>query len=437
MASIKFIIQNKSTEAQIYCRFSLGRGQVFKRKAGFMIDAKDWSDIKGYPIQRDAEQKSRKLKTSLENLSQQIIEQYNNDYQNGKEINSDWLKYTIDKYHNQDEARNLDLITEFAKKHISDLPYKIINGSMGVKDTTVKKYQTVLNKILAFEKYESKQFHIADICPLWGKRFIKYLVEVEHLSTGYVGRLIKFVKTFALEAQKEGILTNPNLSYLQGFTTKHDPKVLDFEELSALLSTRFANPKLENAKDWLIIGCYTGQRVSDLLRMSSKMIKILHGFEFIVITQEKTKKNVQIPLHPVVKHILTKRNGNFPDTFSPNHISNSTIFNRYLKTICKQAGINTLETGERFDQASKRKIKGTFEKWEFVSSHICRRSFATNFYAQEKYPTPLLMNITAHSSEKQFLEYIGKPPLDFSVQLAKIWANEPKPEMKKLRIIEI
>lgn len=45
------------------------------------------------------------------------------------------------------------------------------------------------------------------------------------------------------------------------------------------------------------------------------------------------------------------------------------------------------------------------EKWEILSSHIGRRSFATNFYG--KIPTPLLMEATRHSSEQMFLRYIN------------------------------
>jgi len=39
-------------------------------------------------------------------------------------------------------------------------------------------------------------------------------------------------------------------------------------------------------------------------------------------------------------------------------------------------------------------------------------------------PTPLLMNITGHTTEKMFLEYIGKQPIDYSMQLAEIWSKE-------------
>jgi hypothetical protein len=38
-----------------------------------------------------------------------------------------------------------------------------------------------------------------------------------------------------------------------------------------------------------------------------------------------------------------------------------------------------------------------------MSLQICRRFFATNFYAEEKYPAPLLMNITVNRTEKMLL----------------------------------
>lgn len=45
-------------------------------------------------------------------------------------------------------------------------------------------------------------------------------------------------------------------------------------------------------------------------------------------------------------------------------------------------------------------------KYNFITSHCFRRSFATNFYG--KVPTPILMGITGHSEERVFLKYINK-----------------------------
>lgn len=154
------------------------------------------------------------------------------------------------------------------------------------------------------------------------------------------------------------------------------------------------------------------------------MIEILHGFQFIVLKQKKTGKLVQIPIHQKVKEILDVNRGEFPKVFSANEGSNSALFNKYLKEICEIAGLTKLCKGKLRNKETGRTEVGEYPKHKLVSSHICRRSFATNFYAEEKYPTPLLMNITAHGTEKMFLSYIGKKPIDYGVQLAKIWEKE-------------
>ena len=66
---------------------------------------------------------------------------------------------------------------------------------------------------------------------------------------------------------------------------------------------------------------------------------------------------------------------------------------------------------------TNRKEKGMYPKYELVTSHICRRSFATNFYA--KMPTALIIRVTGHSTEREMLNYIAKPPIDFAEEMAR------------------
>jgi len=63
-----------------------------------------------------------------------------------------------------------------------------------------------------------------------------------------------------------------------------------------------------------------------------------------------------------------------------------------------------------------RKEYGTYEKWELVSSHIGRRSFASNNFG--KIPTRLLMSATGHKKEDMFLKYIGKSQTEQAKELA-------------------
>ena len=47
----------------------------------------------------------------------------------------------------------------------------------------------------------------------------------------------------------------------------------------------------------------------------------------------------------------------------------------------------------------------TFKKFELITTHTARRSFATNAYLQNV-PTISIMKITGHRTEKSFLKYI-------------------------------
>jgi hypothetical protein len=63
-----------------------------------------------------------------------------------------------------------------------------------------------------------------------------------------------------------------------------------------------------------------------------------------------------------------------------------------------------------------RKESKQYKKYELVTSHIGRRSFATNFYGI--IPTSLLIGATGHSTEAMFLNYIGKTDTQKANQLA-------------------
>jgi len=134
-------------------------------------------------------------------------------------------------------------------------------------------------------------------------------------------------------------------------------------------------------------------------------------------TQKKTDKEMVVPLHKKVLEILGKRNGEFPHSISDQK------YNDYIKEVCKLAKINELIEGKlskniEKDKKKKKKIRrvsGTYSKYELISSHAGRRSFATNFYGT--IPTTYLINVTGHSSEAMFLNYIGKSNKDLAMEI--------------------
>jgi integrase len=333
---------------------------------------------------------------------------------------------------------------EYGKYFLKNLKYKTNDKTkkIGVTHATEKKYQTIVNKLIAFDKYNKTRTKLIDVNLKFRMELIDYFSKVDKLSDNTIGRYLKFVKSICLDAEKNGYKLSSQLKDFMGFSIDAPKVILNLKEIEQIKNTKFVSEAHEIAKDWLIIGCFTGQRVSDLLRMNKSFIQHIQGYDFIVLTQQKTKKTVQIPIHFEVQEILDKRDGDFPPTFSKNIDSGKAMFNRYLKQLSKLAGIETMVTGNKFDEKKKRYIRGVYPKYELVASHICRRSFASNHYASELYPTPILMNITAHKTEKMFLTYIGKEPIDYSIQLAEIWqkvgGKRKKSEEKKadLKVIK-
>ena len=151
---------------------------------------------------------------------------------------------------------------------------------------------------------------------------------------------------------------------------------------------------LEHVRDIFIVGCLTGQRVSDYSRICEDMITEIGGTEFILITQQKTEKKVYIPVDRRVRAILAKYDGKLP----PVH---SNEMNKLVKTIGLLLGW-THDCG--FDEKRLNPKRGR-RFCDMLLSHTARRSFATNAY-KAGVPLPSIQAITGHSSEAQLRRYL-------------------------------
>jgi len=437
MATIKYLLQSKSSTAPVYARLSLGKSKSIKRKTGFVFDFRKWSTTTGYPKTNDAN--SKQLKNKLKELDVFIIHRYNIDYTKGIVINSNWLVEVIDEFHGRTKPNKTEYLIEYGNEFLEKLPHKITKNGTPTSKDTITKYTTIVKKLTEFEVFSKCKFLLKDVNLQFKDEFVKYLTEEDNIGLNTAGRYLNFVKTILLDARKNGRALSYQIDDFKGFTVPPPIVTLNFDEIEQIKNTEYENENLDIARDWLIIGCFIGQRVSDLLRLTKDFIIIEKGIPYIKVTQKKTKKTVQIPIHDETKEILNKRKGNFPPVFSNNEDSNSALFNRYLKEVCEIAGINKPTKGNLNNPKTNRYETGTYPKWMLVSSHICRRSFATNFYGIEKNTTPLLKAITGHSTEKMFLTYIGKEANDFAFQLAKAWeetSSKNKSNTVKLKVIK-
>lgn len=261
--------------------------------------------------------------------------------------------------------------------------------------STYHRYMVFYNLIEQFQGEICKHIYIENVDGNFAAEFLKF-GHKENYSTSTINRTIKFFKTILNFVERKGIKTN--VKELEVSREKQYKEIITLteEEIFRIKNTAISDD-LEIARDWLLISCYTGQRFSDFIHFSVDQIMYIHNKPFIFFIQKKTNKHIQLPLHPVVSEILSKNNDQFPKALS------MKIYNEHIKQIAKISKINQLVYTRK--RTGFRSLKTKIEKWKAISSHIGRRSFATNFYG--KIPTPLLMHATGHSSEQVFLKYIN------------------------------
>jgi len=115
------------------------------------------------------------------------------------------------------------------------------------------------------------------------------------------------------------------------------------------------------------------------------------------ISQTKTKHQVTLPVSQKLQAIIDKYQGKgIPK------LSNQKL-NKHVKEIVRTAGIvqQVTITEHRGGKMHVRK----YAKWELVSSHTARRSFATNAVLSG-IPALEVMKFTGHRSMASFLQYV-------------------------------
>jgi integrase len=398
MATLKYFIQTAKNPAKIYIRLRDGRKIDAKAKTNFVINPTDWNDTKGQPKNlKDANLK--KLNEDLIRLSADLLSHYNQS--NGtQEINSDWLRDFI----------NPKVIETIPTKLVDYFDYYAMHKKSELENSTFTKLNVNKHLLQRFQKEAKKEYSIHEVDAKFKLDFERYCLE-NNYAPNTIARTIRFIKTICYHAKSNGLETSYQLDNIKVKFEKVDKIYLTKEELQLIESAELEHDYLDNARDWLLISCETGQRVSDFMRFKKEQIRFEGDVPLIEFTQVKTDKIMAIPLSKKVRAILEKRNGEFPRQISDQR------YNEYIKEVCKIAGLDEVIKGSKQDTITKRKVKGSFPKYELVTSHIGRRSFATNNYG--RIPTPLLMNVTGHTTEGMFLEYIGKTQTDKSIHLAQ------------------
>ncbi len=403
MASIQFTLRSRlNKNVAIKIRFTDGRKLDIITNTGFTINPKDWSDSTNLP--KNTIDSNKKLINELKKLESFVHDKFNTDMAKKVLIDKFWLENSIKECFNRIEKSDSDMLINHIQYIIDTAATRKIKGSnrIGLSSNRVKGYITFRNLLEEYEKVIKKKIHFADINKVFIEKLTKWLLNTKKYSVNYSGKQIDNIKTTCLDAETLGIFSNPYFRQIESFKENNEDRyiqTLSFDEIDKIRDTEMKLKSLINAKKWILLGCELGQRISDLFSIEKTNLRYnnSNGNVYIDITQQKTKKSVTIPVLEIALDIIEN---DMP------YIVSTQKLNEHMKEVCKIAGINEVVEGKKPNSETKRKELGFYPKFELITTHSLRRSFATNYY--KKIPTPILMNITGHSKESTFLEYINQ-----------------------------
>lgn len=269
-----------------------------------------------------------------------------------------------------------------------------------VSPGTIKKYKLVWRHLQRFEKENHRKltFHKMDVA--FAKQYKRWRFD-QGKAINTVWKELATTALFLAQAHEDGYNPYTYHKHSDWNVKEHAPKnlYLTFHQAEELYYVKGLPSHLRRTVDEFTCAIFSGIRFSDFQQVMNldKVGQDADGFRYFVVDQTKTSYQSNIPLHPMVEKILQKYGGTIPP------ISGQKT-NDYLKEAAKRTSWGNDKIF--LDDTSGGKVTTILvPRWQAISTHTARRSFATNMYAMGV-PKQTIMKITGHRTEESFDRYI-------------------------------
>jgi integrase len=407
MATANFYLKepNSKNYTLIYLFFNYN-GKRLKYSTGELINPKNWNN-ESQRVKKSITG-SGEINDCLDKLEEDIKKTYRTLKANNLQITNESLKEGIIKNSSNKSKTEITFFsfTEDFIQSISGLRRK----------SSIVVYNNVFRTLKEYKKHSQKKIDFDTINLDFYNDYSNYLTKEKKFKPNTIGKHFKTIKTFLNEATERGV--NSNLDYqskkFKVIQEDVDSIYLDESELEKIWKLDLtAKPNLEKVRDLFIIGCYTGLRFSDFTQLRTDNI----NNDMITITTQKTNSGVTIPVHPKVREVIKKYKNNLPEAFS------NQKMNEYLKDIGWNA--NILDNVQKTEYNEGIRVVKFLKKFELITTHTARRSFATNLFKQGL-PAIVIMKITGHKTEKAFMKYIKISNEQNAELLKRFWETNNK-----------
>lgn len=357
MADTKFYLDN----GLIICSHFIRKGDIMRMSTKEKIDSKYWNKKK-YRATSNYRH-SNKLNRLLDDITLFVKDTILDYKLQGKYIDGTTLKKELNiRLFGNDKTMIRNYITNvyLAEKEKS------------VESSTYKTYNNACNVIFRVLKSTTFQEINRHVCTQFRNE-----LKNNNYADNYIHKIFSVFRSILKNSYIDKIHTNEYFmsSNFMPKTKDIESVYLDVDELNLMYnSLDTLNSRLKNATIIFLRGCYSGQRWQTYNEFKTEMVYTYNGVDMISIRQQKTSNQVSIPLSPKLKSLIMMETYN---------ISRQKLSD-YVKEVCKLLGI---------------------EKWEHISTHTARRTFATNMVLGGV-DISKIMKITGHKTEKEFRKYV-------------------------------
>lgn len=335
-----------------------------------------------------------------------------NFYQKPKDINGSFREYLNSSVNNM---FSLDLSNSTLIECINEMCEIKSRSHPKIK----RNYKLLVLKLEDIEETFGTTIMPGMISSVFWNHFVPFLAE-QNLKYSTIGQLKTNLITVLNWASKYGVKLNPSynevdipnyipskisltpdeVSHIYHFKIgKEDAYSFRSKKVVKLRKNKIST--LEKVRDMFVLSCNLGQRYSDLVRISPENFK---NGQFSIV-QQKTGNKCFVPINTlsidskITFSILEKYEYKAPYDGDINN------YNTYLHELLKYIGDEFMDEVHIDNKINGIITRETKLRYQLISSHSARRSFAT-INTIRNIPRSKILRATGHSSEQAFVRYI-------------------------------
>ncbi len=247
-----------------------------------------------------------------------------------------------------------------------------------------------MRRVKEFERWRGLPVAYSVINKTWGSEFAAWLTEhkkgkVASYNTG--NKHLKGLKMFLNHATLEGWNTSTYYKQIKIMEKRNAfPIALTEAEVLAIWEVKpeqvaHLHPRekkeILNSRDWFVLATQTALRFSDWDPERIETVKAEGGGKNFRLYQKKTINPIEVPLSDLAERVLARHGGIMPRPLTPAPML------KHIAILAKIAGIK-----------------------KPVTTHTARRTFAT-LQEAAGVPRSIIMRITGHRTERDYLKYVG------------------------------